>query len=72
MAGITLEQATEALTAHLNAQAKVLANKSVEIDGVRKTREDLASIREGIRYWQGWVTKLSGGGGLMVREVIPR
>lgn len=72
MAGITLEQATEQLTAHLNAQLAVLANQSVEIDGVRKTRANLAEIREGIRYWQGVVAKLTNGGGLTVREVIPR
>lgn len=72
MAGITLEQATEQLTAHLNAQVKVLAGQAIEIDGTRKTLANLAEIRDGIRYWQGLVTKLSGGGGLQVLEVIPK
>jgi len=71
MAGITLEQAEARLAKYLEAEEKILLGQAVEIDGVKKTRADLAAIQKGIALWEGRVARLSRTGGVKVREVIP-
>jgi hypothetical protein len=71
MAGITLTQAEEKLTAYLTAESRILLSQEAWIDGERLTRADLAAVQQGIRIWEGRVARLSRKG-LMVREVIPK
>lgn len=73
MAGITLVQAEAKLTEYLAAESKILLGQQVEIDGKRLTRADLEKVQIGISTWEKRVQRLSRtGGGMMVREVIPR
>jgi len=71
MAGITLAQAQERLTAWLEADAAVARNQSYSINNRSLTRADAEQIRENIDYWQGKVDKLkaSPGGGARVRYI---
>lgn len=75
MAGITLLQAEARLALYLDAEAKVLAGQEVRIDGKAMRRADLEMIQNGVVLWEARVQKLTrsaNGGGLSVREVIPR
>lgn len=72
MAGITLEQAEQKLTAYLNAEENILLGQSTEINGRKLTRADLESVQAGVRLWDIRVKKLSSGRGIRVMEVIPR
>lgn len=69
MAGITLAQAQERLTAWLEADASVARNQSYSINNRSLTRADAAEIRTNIDYWQGKVEALtaSPAGGRRVR-----
>jgi len=70
MAGITLEQAEEKLTAYLTALDRVLTNQSYSIAGRSYTRADIEAIEDGIQIWDRQVKRLSRGG-LYVKRVIP-
>jgi hypothetical protein len=58
--GITLATAGAKLAEYLAAETAVLGSQSYEIGERKLTRADLAEIRQGIDYWQGWVTRLGG------------
>lgn len=58
MAGITLVQAEAKLALWMAAEDAAASNKSYRIADRELTRQDLAEIRESIKYWQGWVTQL--------------
>jgi hypothetical protein len=79
MAGITQEIAEARLNDYLNAEAAVLDGQAIEVDtgaGRRRfTLADLDAIQAGIRVWEARVqrlTRAAAGGGLRIREVIPR
>lgn len=69
--GITLETAKAHLGRWLDADLKVSAGQAAEIAGRTLTRVNAAEIRENITYWQGWVTRLSRGGGARFRAGVP-
>ncbi len=70
MAGITLAQAEAQLSSYLTAETAVLNNQSYTIEGRSMTRADLGEIRQGIKFWDTEVKRLSRGG-LRVRGVTP-
>jgi hypothetical protein len=75
MAGITLEIATAKLTQYLNAEEKILLGQETALDGDRLTMADLEAVQRGIKIWDSRVKELSpsiSGGGIQVREAIPR
>ncbi len=75
MAGITLSQAQSKLEKYLAAEEKILLGQTVNFDGAMLTRADLAAVQEGVKIWNNRVNDLtdsSSGGGIQVREVIPR
>jgi hypothetical protein len=79
MAGYTLAQAETKLEQYLAAEEAVLTGQSFEIDtgGVRRkfTGADLSAVQAGVTLWQSRIlslTRAASGGGLKVREVIPR
>lgn len=74
MAGITLAQADAKLQQYLAAETKVLAGQSVEIDGQKLQRADLAMIQQGIDTWDARVKTLSqaASGQSRTRRVAPR
>lgn len=67
MAGLTQAQAETQLAAYLEAETKVLQNQAYTIGSRSYTRADLAEIREGIRFWNAEVQRLSAGSGARVR-----
>lgn len=67
MAGITLAQAEAKLTTWMDAEDKIAQGQEYQIGARRLKRADLAEVREQITYWNGWVNKLSNGGGARVR-----
>jgi len=73
MAGITLAQAEEKLTAYLDAEEKLLAGgQSYTIAGRTLTRADLVEVRKGVTYWNDQVKLLSQASeGRRVRGVTP-
>lgn len=75
MAGITLEIATAKLTQYLAAEEQILLGQETSLDGDRKTMADLEAVQTGIKIWDSRVKELSpasSGGGIQVREFIPR
>ena len=78
MAGITLEQAQAKLDQYLAAETKILAGQETAIDGDRLTMADLAAVQLGVKIWDARVKELtpaasgSSGGGIRIREIIPR
>lgn len=79
MAGYTLAQAEAKLAQYLAAEEAVLTGQAFEIDsgGTRRkfTAVDLAAVQAGVALWNRRVldlTRAAAGGGLRVREVIPR
>ena len=75
MAGITLAIAQAKLDQYLIAEQKILLGQETDMDGDRLTLADLAAVQQGVKIWDGRVKELtpaSSGGGIRVREVIPR
>jgi len=75
MAGITLAIAQAKLDNYLAAEEKILLGQETDMDGDRLTLADLASVQKGISIWDGRVKELtpaSSGGGIQIREFIPR
>lgn len=78
MAGITLEQAQAKLDQYLAAETKILLGQETAIDGDRLTMADLAAVQLGVKIWDARVKELtpagagSSGGGIRIREIIPR
>ena len=75
MAGITLEIAQAKLDKYLAAEERILLGQAVDVDGHRLTRADLEAVQRGVALWDGRVKELtpaSSGGGMPVREVIPK
>lgn len=75
MAGITLEIATAKLQQYLDAEEKILLGQSTTIDGDTLTKADLEAVQRGIKIWDGRVKELTpstSGGGIQIREFIPR
>ena len=75
MAGITLEIAKEKLTQYLDAEQKILLGQETSIDGDRLTLANLDAVQAGIKIWDARVkelTQAASGGGIKIREVIPR
>ena len=62
MAGITLAQAEAQLANYLAAETAVLSGQAYSIAGRSLTRADLSAIREGVKYWNAKVKKLTAGG----------
>ncbi len=73
MAGITLAQAQAKLAIWMEADDKVANGQSYSIGGRSLTRADAKMIRENIRFWNDWVTRLSdgGNGGATVVAITP-
>ena len=75
---ITLEQAQTKLEQYLTAEGKILAGQETAIDGDRLTMADLAAVQLGVKIWDARVKELtpaasgSAGGGIRIREIIPR
>ncbi len=75
MAGITLTTAQQQLQKYLDAEAQILLGQSVDMDGCRLTHADLAAVQKGVELWNGRVkalTPVAAGGGIVVKEIIPR
>ena len=75
MAGITLEIAQAKLDQYLVAEQKILLGQETDMDGDRMTLADLAAVQAGIKIWDNRVKELTpaaAGGGIQVREIIPR
>lgn len=70
MPGLTLAQAEQHLNEWLSADSAVAKGQAYSLGGRTLTRADAAEIRENIRYWQGWVDKLSRGA-IRVRGGVP-
>jgi len=62
MAGITLAQADEQLTAWLAASTAVASGQAYSISGRSLTRANAAEIRENIKFWNEQVQTLTRGG----------
>lgn len=50
-----MSTSTDMLAKYLDAEAKLLAGKSVRINGRQLVHEDLAMIRAGRKEWEGRV-----------------
>jgi len=72
MAGIDLDTANAKLTAYLNAEAAVLSGQRYKIDNRELYRADLAEIRKGIDYWNGWVQRLDARSRGRSAAIVPR
>ena len=75
MAGITLAIAQTKLNQYLDAEEKILLGQETEMDGDRLTLANLEAVQLGVKIWDGRVKDLTPaglGGGIQVREVIPR
>lgn len=72
MAGITLAQAEAKLTEYLSAETEALKSQKLGIKDRNVERAELASIRDGIKYWDDQVKRLSTGRtGRRVRGITP-
>lgn len=73
MAGLTLLQAENQLSAWLAADTAVAQGQSYAIGTRSLTRANAAEIRENIQFWSAKVTLLarSSGGGIRVRGITP-
>lgn len=72
MAGITLAQAEAKLAEHLAAETEALKSQELGIKDHKVVRAELASIRDGIKFWDDQVKRLSSGStGRRVRGVTP-
>ncbi len=75
MAGITLEIAQQKLGQALAAQEKIFLAQETDMDGSRLTLANLEAVQQSIKFWNGMVNELTpttSGGGIRVREIIPR
>jgi hypothetical protein len=75
MAGITLEIAQTHLDLALAAHRRVSTAQEVSVDGDTNQQAQLEAILKDIRYWNNLVVELTpaaSGGGIRVREIIPR
>lgn len=75
MAGITLDIATAKLQQYLDSEQKILLGQETAIDGDRLTLANLEAVQNGIKIWDARVKELtpaSSGGGIQIREIIPR
>lgn len=75
MAGITLAIAQAKLDEYLVAEEKILLGQETDMDGDRLAMADLQAVQQGIKIWDARVKELSpasSGGGIQVREFIPR
>lgn len=73
MGGITLEIAREHLNTWLEAESALATSQSYTMGTMSLTRADLGNVREQIKYWSDWVTKLerSGTGRNRIYRGIP-
>lgn len=72
MAGITLAQAEAKLAEYLAAETKALESQELGIKDRKVVRAELASIRDGIKYWDDQVKRLSTGRtGRRMRGITP-
>jgi hypothetical protein len=62
MPGLTLTQAQTALNAYIDAEIKTLAGQEYKIADRSLKNASLAEIREGIKYYNAQVKRLSRGG----------
>jgi hypothetical protein len=69
-AGITQTQAQAQLDAWLAASLAVAQGQEYEIAGRRLKRADAREIREQVRFWEGRVKRLAGGG-MRVYGAVP-
>ncbi len=72
MAGITLVNANEQLTAWLAASLAVSNSQEYWLDGRKLVRADLAEIQKQILFWNNQVISLTNGGQLRSYRTIPR
>ncbi|MGL4566927.1 MAG: DUF6148 family protein [Fusobacteriaceae bacterium] len=72
--GITLEVAKQNLEMWLAAERAVTTGQSYKIGSRELTRVSAKEIRESIRYWQGYISRLETGRkrGAMTMRIIPR
>ena len=59
--GITLEMAQSNLNSLLDADKKVSQGQSYKVGTRELTRANAKEIRENIKYWLGWVNRLTKG-----------
>ena len=72
MAGITLEQASAALTVWLNAATAVSTGQSYTIGGRSLTRADSNSIMSWVNFWDNKVKELSNSDtGMQISQYAP-
>ena len=72
MAGVTLAQAEAKLAEYLDAETEALKSQELGIKDRKVVRADLEVIRDGIKYWDDQVKKLSQvNTGRRVRGVTP-
>jgi hypothetical protein len=73
MAGITLSQAEDQLTAWLSASSAVAQGQAYSIGSRALTRANAREIRENIEFWDSKVRRLAdgSGGGIRVRGITP-
>lgn len=70
--GITLAQANESLAIWMEADKRVAQGQAYSIGGRSLTRANAKEITDKIKFWQNQVSSLSGGGGLSIKQVLPR
>lgn len=68
MAGITLAQATTALSESMTARTKILNGQAYSVGGRSLTRADLRAVNEDIKFWNAEVKRLTRGG-MRVRTI---
>lgn len=72
MGALSLTQAQTQLNLYIAAEKKVLRGQSYTLGTKTVTRADLGEIRKGISYYNRMVTKLTNGGAMRVRRILPR
>lgn len=72
MAGITLAMAETRLQQYMDAEQAVLSGQQYEIAGRMLKRADLASIQQGIEYWNNWCKRLSARSSGRAAAITPR
>ncbi len=70
MAGITLDQAEQALDTLMNAAINARGATTVVVAGRSTTYRNLSELNEAISFWDAMVKRLSRGG-MHVRGVTP-
>jgi len=72
MAGIDLTTAQTQLDRYIAAEQAVLQGQKYEIAGRMLMRANLAEIRDGIVYWNGWVQRLAARSARRSAAIVPR